>query len=314
MGNANGTSTKEFVLVGFSEAPSLQRLLFAVFLLVYVITVIGNLAIILTYQSSAELRTPMYFFLANFSFLEICYISTTVPRLLSSLLLQDKSISFLGCVAQMFCFLLLGGTECYMLAAMAYDRYNAVCHPLLYGVIMNRRTCLGLIFVSWASGAVNSFIHTALTFTLSFCGANAIDHFFCDIPPLLDLACSPTETNEIVLLVACGCVIVSAFLLTIASYGLIVSAILHIKSSSGRKKAFSTCASHLIVVTMFYGSAIFMYFRPKSSYSMGRDRLIAALYAFIAPLLNPFIYSLRNNDVKAAAKKTLCRTFLVQRY
>ncbi|XP_077312279.1 olfactory receptor 5V1-like [Lithobates pipiens] len=313
MRNMSETLMEEFILVGFSEAPTLQHFLFSVFLFIYIITVIGNLSIILAYRFSSGLHTPMYFFLANFSFLEICYISTTVPKLLSSLLLGNKSISFLGCVAQMFCFLLLGGTECYMLAAMAYDRYNAICHPLLYGVVMNKRTCLGLIAVSWISGAINSLTHVVLTFTLSFCGAKTINHFFCDIPPLLDMACSATEINEIVLLVACGCVIVSAFLLTITSYVHIISAVLNIKSTSGRKKAFSTCASHLIVVTMFYGSAIFMYFRPKSSYSMNKDRLIAALYAFIAPLLNPFIYSLRNNDVKVAVKKILCIVFLVQR-
>ncbi|XP_072283409.1 olfactory receptor 5V1-like [Pyxicephalus adspersus] len=306
--------TSDFILLGFSEVLTLQHLLFVVFLLIYIITMIGNLSIIFAYRFSTELHTPMYFFLANFSFLEICYISTTVPKLLSSLLLQIKFITFLGCVSQMFCFLLLGGTECYMLAAMAYDRYNAICHPLLYGIIMNKRTCLGLITISWVSGAINSLIHTVLTFTLSFCGANTINHFFCDIPPLLDLACSPTAMNEIVLLVACGCVIVSAFLLTIASYVRIISAILNIKTNSGRKKAFSTCASHLIVVTMFYGSAIFMYFRPKSSYSMNKDRLIAALYAFIAPLFNPFIYSLRNNDVKGAVTKILCRILVVKKY
>lgn len=310
----NETSIKEFILVGFSKAPNIQRLLFVVFLFIYIITVIGNLSIIFAYKFTSELQTPMYFFLAHFSFLEICYVSTTVPKLLSSLLLQNQSISFPGCIAQMFCFVLLGGTECCMLAAMAYDRYNAICHPLLYGIIMRKSICLGLLAISWTCGAINSLIHTSLTFSLSFCGAHAINHFFCDIPPLLDLACSTTEMNEIVLLVACACVIVSAFLLTIASYVSIISAVLKIKSNSGRKNAFSTCASHLIVVTMFYGSAIFMYFRPKSSYSMNKDRLIAALYAFIAPLLNPFIYSLRNSDMKLAVKKISFQIFQVQKY
>ncbi|KAM9299314.1 olfactory receptor 5V1-like [Gastrophryne carolinensis] len=313
MGINNETSIKGFVLVGFSVTPALQHLLFVVFLFIYITTVMGNLSIILAYRSMSSLHTPMYFFLANFSFLEICYISTTVPKMLSNLLQNDKAISFLGCVVQMFCFLLLGGTECYMLAVMAYDRYNAICHPLLYGVIMNRRTCLQLIAVSWVSGGINSLIHTTLTFSLSFCGASAINHFFCDIPPLLDMACSSTQVNEIVLLVACGCVIVSAFLLTLASYTHIITTILHIKSSTGRKKAFSTCTSHLIVVTMFYGSAIFMYFRPKSSYSLDQDRIIAALYAFFAPLLNPFIYSLRNNEMKVAVKKIFGKIFLVRR-
>ncbi|KAG9482383.1 hypothetical protein GDO78_011197, partial [Eleutherodactylus coqui] len=299
----NQSSTVDFILLGFSGAPALQHLLFAVFLLIYVITMMGNISLVFAYKLTPTLRTPMYFFLANFSFLEICYISTTVPKMLSNILSAHKTISFSGCAIQMYCFVLLGGTECYLLAVMAYDRYNAICHPLLYGTIMNKRTCIQLVAISWIGGAINSLIHTSLMFTLSFCGDNELNHFFCDIPPVMQLACTATKINEIVLLVACGCVIVSSFTLTIVSYTHIITTVLNIKSTSGRKKAFSTCTSHLIVVTMFYGSAIFMYFRPKSSYSMDQDRVISALYAFIAPLLNPFIYSLRNADVKAAVRK-----------
>ncbi|CAJ0944306.1 unnamed protein product [Ranitomeya imitator] len=214
---------------------------------------------------------------------------------------------------QMYCFLLLGGTECYLLAVMAYDRYNAICHPLLYGTDMDKRTCIQLVAISWIGGAINSLTHTILTFRLPFCRDNRINHFFCDIPPVMQLACTSTTKNQIVLFVACGCVIVSSFILTIISYTHIITTVLKIKSTSGRKKAFSTCTSHLIVVTLFYGSATFMYFRPKSSYSMNQDRVVSALYAFVAPLLNPFIYSLRNGDVKAAVRKIVCLVIL-QRY
>ncbi|XP_040277864.1 olfactory receptor 5V1-like [Bufo bufo] len=302
----NQTTIKDFILLGYSGSPVLQHLLFVAFLLIYVTTMMGNISIVLAYRLTPSLHTPMYFFLANLSFLEICYISASVPKMLSNFLSTHKTISFSGCVIQMYCFLLLGGAECYLLAVMAYDRYNAICRPLVYGTIMNKRTCIQLVSVSWIVGAVNSLLHTVLTFSLSFCGNNKINHFFCDIPPIMQLACTPTDINEIVLLVACGCVIVSSFILTIMSYTHIISTVLNIKSTSGRKKAFSTCTSHLMVVTLFYGSAIFMYFRPKSSHSMDQDKVISALYAFIAPLFNPFIYSLRNSDVKAAVKKIMC--------
>ncbi|XP_056397716.1 olfactory receptor 5V1-like [Hyla sarda] len=301
----NQTMIKDFILLGFTGAPVQQHLLFAVFFLIYITTMMGNISIVVAYRLTPSLHTPMYFFLANLSFLEICYISATVPKMLSNFLSVHKTIPISGCAIQMYCFILLGGTECYLLAVMAYDRYNAICHPLLYGTIMNKRRCVQLVTISWMGGAVNSLIHTLLTFNLSFCGNNKINHFFCDIPPIMQLACTATKTNEIVLLVACGCVIVSSFLLTLTSYTHIITTVLNIKSTSGRKKAFSTCTSHLIVVTLFYGSAIFMYFRPKSSYTMDQDRVISTLYAFIAPLLNPFIYSLRNSDVKAALEKVL---------
>ncbi|XP_073441785.1 olfactory receptor 5V1-like [Dendrobates tinctorius] len=309
----NQTSIKDFILLGFSGAPVLQQLLFALFLLIYIITIMGNISIILAYRLTSSLHTPMYFFLANLSFLEICYISTTVPKMLSNFLATHKTISFSGCVIQMYCFLLLGGTECYLLAVMAYDRYNAICHPLLYGTNLNKIICIQLVAASWIGGTINSLIHTILTFSLPFCRDNQINHFFCDIPPVMQLACTSTMKNEIVLLVACGCVIVSSFILTIISYTHIITTILNIKTTLGRKKAFSTCTSHLIIITLFYGSAIFMYFRPKSSYSMDHDRVVSALYAFVAPFLNPFIYSLRNSDVKAAVRKIVCLVVL-QRY
>ncbi|KAM5140349.1 olfactory receptor 5V1-like [Mantella aurantiaca] len=308
----NATAFTEFLLAGLSDVSELQFLLFGLFFTIYVITLLTNIAVIVITRLSPNLRTPMYFFLANFSFLEMCYVSSTVPKMLSNFLAERKTISYGGCLAQMYLFLLLGGTECYMLAAMAYDRYNAICHPLLYSLVLSRRTCIQLICGAWIIGAVNALIHTALTFTLPFC-ANKIDHFFCDIPPLLKLACTNTWANEMVVFLISGSVIVGSFILTMISYVKIISAILNIKLSSGRRKAFSTCASHFAVVMIFYGSGIFMYFRPKSSYSMDQDRLIAVMYTIVAPLLNPFIYTCRNSDVKVAVNKLVVKILKTHR-
>ncbi|KAM4703163.1 olfactory receptor 5AP2-like [Rhinophrynus dorsalis] len=311
MDSDNHTMFSQFILVGLSEMPELQHLLFIVFLCIYVITVFGNMSMIFAYMLSPNLHTPMYFYLANFSFLEICYISSTLPKMLSNLIAEPKAISFNGCIIQMFWFVLLGGTECYMLAAMAYDRYNAICHPLLYNIIMNKGTCIRLIAGSWLIGAVNSLIHTVLTFSLSFC-THKINHFFCDIPPLLKLACTNTRNNELVLVVGCFFVIVGSFILTMSSYTLIIINILNIHSVSGRTKAFSTCTSHLMVVTIFYGSATFMYFRSKTNYVINIDKLLSVMYAVIVPLLNPFIYSLRNSDVKLAVRNIVYKRIVVR--
>ncbi|CAN2388158.1 Olfactory receptor, partial [Pristimantis euphronides] len=284
------------------------------FLSIYAIAILGNLSIILAYNCSLNLQTPMYFFLANFAFLDICYISTTLPNMLSNFLSQHKIISFYGCLVQLYFLMLLGSTECYILAAMAYDRYNAICQPLLYINIMNKESCVKYIFGSWFIGVVNSIIHTTLTFTLPFCGSNMINYFFCDIPPLLNLAYADTWINELTTFVIGGFVTMGSLLLTMISYANIIHTILKIHSSSGRKKAFSTCishfikafstcTSHLIVVTIFYGSGSVMYLRPKSSYGTDEDKFISLMYTIIAPLLNPFIYSLRNNDVINAVRR-----------
>ncbi|KAM4703161.1 olfactory receptor 8H3-like [Rhinophrynus dorsalis] len=300
----NETAITEFILVGLSENPDIQVLLFIVFLCIFVITLLGNTAIIFAYMFISDLHTPMYFFLTNFSFLEICYVSSTVPKLLTNLLTDNDTISFSNCAVQMYFVLLLGGAEFYMLAAMAYDRYNAICQPLLYSIIMHKRACIQLIAGSWLIGAVNSLIHTVLTFSLPFC-ANKIHHFFCDVPPLLNLACTDTWINELAVFVIAGSVIFGSFILTMSSYTKIISTILHINSTTSRKNAFSTCTSHFIVVTIFYSSSSFMYFRPRSSYAMDRDRAVSIMYTVIAPLLNPFIYTLRNRDVKVAVIKKI---------
>ncbi|XP_018408133.1 PREDICTED: olfactory receptor 5V1-like, partial [Nanorana parkeri] len=296
----NQTTITEFILAGFSETPNLNIFLSISFILVYVVTMLGNMLIILAYKISPNLHTPMYFLLANFSFLEICYVSDTCPKLLSNSLSEDKSISFYGCIAQMYCGLLFAGTEFYILATMAYDRYSAICRPLLYNMIMNKISCIQLIAASWAIGATNAVIHTALTFSLPFCRSNKINHFYCDIPPLLKLACTNTRVNELAVFVISGGVIFGSFILIMISYTKIISAVLQIKSVPGRKKAFSTCTSHLMAVTMFYGSIFFVYFKPKSKYDAEQDRVVSVIYTTIAPLLNPFIYSIRNNTMKGA--------------
>ncbi|XP_069802692.1 olfactory receptor 5AR1-like [Dendropsophus ebraccatus] len=301
----NCTTPTTFNLVGLSDIPSVQIILFAMFLLIYVIAIVGNLSIILAYRYSSNLHTPMYFFLANFSFLDICYISTTVPNMLSNFLSEHKTITFYGCVVQLFFLMLLGSTECYILAAMAYDRYNAICQPLLYTNIMNKESCEKYIMGSWFIGIVNSIIHTTLTFTLPFCGSNMINYFFCDIPPLLSLVYTETWINELTTFVIGGFVTMGSLLLIMISYANIIFTILKIHSSSGRRKASSTCVSHFTVVTIFYGSGFFVYLKPRSNYIMEYDRLIAIMYTVITPLLNPFIYSLRNSDVKDAARKII---------
>ncbi|OCT72734.1 olfactory receptor 1020 [Xenopus laevis] len=306
MDKGNGTPVTEFILVGLSEIPELQQYLFCIFLCIYIITVLGNASIILIYKFSLSLHTPMYFYLSNFSFLEICYVSTSSPKMLQNMLAEKKRISFYGCFTQIYGIVHLAGTEFYVLAAMAYDRYNAICHPLLYRIIMNKAVCIKLLVGSWVIGAANALVHTLLTHTLSFC-SNKVNHIFCDVPPLLKLACTDTWINEIVMYIIGGSVTGGAFILIIISYIQIISTILTIHSATGRKKAFSTCTSHLTVVTIFYGSIFFMYLRPKSSYAMHHDTVVAIMYTIIAPLLNPFIYSLRNNDVKSAVRKLLNR-------
>ncbi|XP_071969572.1 olfactory receptor 5G9-like [Engystomops pustulosus] len=300
--NINYTIVTRFILLGFSGITNHQVFLFPIFLCTYIITVCGNLTVIITYKLSPSLHTPMYFFLAHFAFLEILYVSCTVPKMLSDLLSECKVISFSGCAIQMYCVLLFGGTECYMLAAMAYDRYNAICHPLLYTVIMSDITCIRHVVGSYVIGAANALIHTAFTFSLPFCGSNEIDHFFCDVPPVLELSCQDIWVNVLVVFVVAGCVIIGSFIVTIISYVEIISKILQLQSASGREKSFATCSSHLIVVTIFYGSAIFMYFTPRSSNRDGKNSVVSLMYTVIAPLLNPFIYSLRNRDVKSNIK------------
>ncbi|KAM4808034.1 olfactory receptor 5V1-like [Rhinophrynus dorsalis] len=303
--SVNLTITTDFLILALSDLPKVKVLLFCILLLIYVLTLAGNVTIIFVTQQDKNLHKPMYFFLCNLSFLDICYTSTTMPKMLQVLLIERKSISFFGCIAQMYFFITFVGTECVLLCVMSYDRFLAICHPLQYTLLMNPTVCIILAGISWLSGLLNSFVHTVFTFHLNFCGSKKINYFFCDIPPLLSLSCEDTSINE-TLLLSIGVLIGWApFLCIIASYIYIIFTIIKIRSTDGRQKAFSTCVSHLTVVVIYYGSAIFSYVRPVSTYSLKKDRLISVLYSVVSPMLNPLIYTLKNQDVKNAMDREI---------
>uniref|UniRef100_A0A8C8RC32 Olfactory receptor n=1 Tax=Pelusios castaneus TaxID=367368 RepID=A0A8C8RC32_9SAUR len=299
----NQTMIMEFIFLGFSNHPNLQVLFFLVFLVIYTITLLGNTLILTLTRSDPTLHTPMYFFLSNLSFLDICYSSATVPIMLINFFQSRKTISYAGCIAQLFFLITCAGTECVLLAVMAYDRYVAICSPLNYSSIMSKRLCVQLAGFSWGCGLVNSLVHTLLTSVIVICKSNQLAHFFCDVPLLLKLSCSDTYVNEAVLHLASAVIGLSPCLFTVVSYGHIICAILKIRSAQGRFKAFSTCTSHLIVVIIFYGTSNFNYNRPSSGYSLDIDTLVSSLYCIVTPMLNPVIYSLRNKEVKDALKK-----------
>ncbi|XP_006128346.3 olfactory receptor 10C1-like [Pelodiscus sinensis] len=309
----NDTSMGKFVLLGFSNHPDLNLMLFMVFLCLYIITVLGNLLIIVVINVDPALHTPMYFFLRNLSFLEICYTSVTVPKMLANFLAEDKSISFFSCAVQLYFFLFFAVTECFLLGSMAYDRYSAICNPLRYTAVMDKKVCNKLAASSWISGILVALGHTAFIFQLPFCGSHVIDHFFCEIQPLLKLVCRDTYWNEIQIIVAAAFVLLIPFLLIMVSYVCIISTILKMQSAEGRRRAFSTCSSHLIVVTLFYGTALVMYVRPKSSFSAEVNKLLSLFYSVFTPIVNPIIYSLRNKEVKDALRKTGMKVFHPQK-
>lgn len=301
----NITLVSQFILVGFPTAPWLQVLLFSLFLVVYLLVVIENLAIMLTVWVTGSLHKPMYYFLSSLSFLEVWYVSVTVPKMLDGFLLQRRCISFIGCMTQLYFFISLACTECVLLAAMACDRYVAICHPLRYPVIMTTGHCVQLVAFSYMSGFMVSVFKVYFISHVTFCGSNVMNHFFCDISPILKLACKDMSTAELVDFALAVVILVFPLTTTILSYVYIVSAILRIPSTQGRKKAFSTCASHLTVVIIYYTAMIFMYVRPRAIASFNSNKLISAVYAVLTPMLNPFIYCLRNQEVKNAIKKTV---------
>ncbi|XP_053217404.1 olfactory receptor 5V1-like [Podarcis raffonei] len=303
----NETALTEFLILGFSGLQELQLLLFSFFLITYICTLVGNISIITIACLDPQLHTPMYFFLGNLSFLDICYTSTNVPQMLVHLLSEKKSIPYASCITQLYFFASFVGTECILLAAMAYDRFVAICHPLHYTATMKKGFCLQLSGACWASGFLNSAVHTYFTFQLPFCGVNQLNYFFCDIPPLLKISCGDTSLNEIILLVIGVFIGWTPFVCIVLSYVYIISTILKIRSSEGRVKAFSTCASHLTIVLLYYGSSIFTYVRPISTYSLDKDRIISVIYSIVTPMLNPLIYTLRNKDIKGALKKIFMR-------
>uniref|UniRef100_A0A8D1HE12 Olfactory receptor n=1 Tax=Sus scrofa TaxID=9823 RepID=A0A8D1HE12_PIG len=303
------TLKMKFFLVGFSDHPELQGALFAVFLFIYSVTLMGNLGMILLITTSAPLHTPMYFFLCVLSFIDACYSSVIAPKLLADLLSDEKTISYDGCVAQLYFFCSLVDMESFLLAAMAYDRYVAIRSPLLYSVIMSKRICCQLAFGAFLGGTVSSVIHTTNTFYLSFC-SREINHFFCDISPLFSLSCSDTYIHDVVLVVFASLVEAICLLTVLLSYVCIIAAILKTGSAQGRRKGFSTCASHLTVVTIYHGTLIFTYLRPSAGHSLDIDKVTSVFYTLIIPMLNPLIYSLRNKDVKNAFRKMMSRKLL----
>ncbi|XP_060111078.1 olfactory receptor 5V1-like [Heteronotia binoei] len=299
----NQTSFTECILLGFINIKQGKIFLFVFLLTLYTICFLGNSFLITVVLLNQTLHTPMYFFLGNLSFLDICYISVTVPKMLAGLWTESPSISFLGCAAQMYFFVTLVGTEGFLLASMALDRYFAICCPLAYTSLMNKWICLQLSVISWICGFLNASLHTTLTFHLFFCQSNKINHFFCDIPPLLSISCSDTSVNEVALLTIGVFVGLSPFFFTLFSYAFILHAILSNQQKGKSHKAISTCVSHLTVVILFYGSSIFTYVRPTSSYSLERDQFVGVLYSVLTPTLNLLIYSLRNKEVKLAMRK-----------
>ncbi|XP_033018389.1 olfactory receptor 5V1-like [Lacerta agilis] len=295
----------EFIFLGFSGVHEGQSILFLLFLTIYLFTLVGNSTIFTLIQLDSHLHSPMYFFLSHLSCLDICYSSVTVPKILVNFLRQRHTISYNQCMAQMFFLMTFAGSECALLAVMAYDRYAAICQPLRYAHLMSRRVCVPLATASWIWGFLDSAIHTALATNVTFCGASQIHHIFCDVPPLLKIACSDTYVNEMALHAASIFVGISPFLLVVISYIFILSAILRIRSNTGRHKAFSTCAAHLVVVIIYFGMANVNYNRPSAGYSLEVDTLVSTLYCIITPMLNPLIYSLRNKEVKEALRKVL---------
>ncbi|XP_074985074.1 olfactory receptor 8U9-like [Caretta caretta] len=305
MEEGNHSEATEFILSGLTDHPELQVPLFGVFLLIYGITLVGNGGMILLITIDPRLHTPMYFFLSNLSFCDLCFSSIIFPKMLLNFLAERKSISYTACAVQMYLSIAFGDVECLLLAVMAYDRYVAICNPLLYTVTMSRHLCKQLVAGVYAVGVVDSMINTCCTFRLSFCSSNIINHFFCDVLPLLALSCSDTRINEIVMFASMCCIQVISFVTVLLSYVYITSTILQMRTAEGRHKAFSTCSFHLTAVVLFYGTLLFMYLRPTSSYSTDTDKVASVFYTLVIPMLNPLIYSLRNTEVKDALRKAM---------
>ncbi|EHB04006.1 Olfactory receptor 1102 [Heterocephalus glaber] len=294
-----------FTLTGFTDDFDLQVFLFSLFLAVYLFTLAGNLGLVTLVISDICLHKPMYYFLSVLSFLDACYSTVVTPKMLVNFLTKDKTILFLGCATQMLLFVALGSTECFLLAAMAYDCYVAIYHPLLYSVRMSPKVYVPLITASYAAGIVHAMVHTVATFSLSFCGSKEIRHVFCDIPPLLTISCSDTHTNQLLLFYFVGAIEVVTILIVLISCGFILLAILRIHCAEGWRRVFSICGSHLGGVSIYHGTILFTYVRPSSSYPSERDMVVSTFCTIVIPMLNPIIYSLRNKEVKEAMQKLL---------
>ncbi|XP_004648354.1 olfactory receptor 6F1-like [Octodon degus] len=314
MDGANQTTVTEFIFLGFPGSPSLRLTLFVAFLSVYLLSLMGNSLIIFLVLMDSTLQTPMYIFLGNLSFLEVWYTTATVPKLLATCLSKVVTISVPGCIAQLYFFFSMGATECFLLAAMAYDRYVAICSPLRYSLLMNAQICLRFTSGSWVGGFCATLPTTILISHLNFCGPQKINHFFCDSDPVFKLSCTDTFFVEALSYTFSSAVILSSFLLTISSYGNIVATVIRLSSREARKKTFSTCASHLTVVTIYYGTIIFAYVRPPAKYNFTIGKVVSVFYCVVTPLVNPLIYALRNREVKKAFRKCFVpKTFLLTR-
>ncbi|XP_029775472.1 olfactory receptor 5C1 [Suricata suricatta] len=294
----------EFILLGITDHWDLRVTLFLIFLPVYLVSLLGNVGMVLLIHVDARLHTPMYFFLANLSLLDACYSSAIAPKMLVDLLRYRATIPYTACALQMFVFAGLADAECCLLAAMAYDRYVAIGNPLLYTTAMSQRVCLALVGASGLGGAVSAFVHTTFTFRLNFCRSREVNSFFCDIPPLLAISCNDTSLNELLLFAVCGFIQTATVLVIAVSYGFIAGAVIRMPSAESCRRAASTCGSHLTAVAMLYGTLTFMYLRPSSSYALDTDKMASVFYTLVIPALNPLIYSLRNKEVKEAARRT----------
>ncbi|XP_044127266.1 olfactory receptor 12D1-like [Bufo gargarizans] len=303
MEELNETIITEFIILGITDVLWLQVVLFVTFLIFYLCSCIGNLSIVTVVITDHVLHTPMYFLLANLSLLDFFYATTTVPKMLSGLIMEDKKISFQGCITQLYMFHFLGCTEVMLLASMSYDRYVAICNPLRYHILMARAMCLQLAFTSWLVGSLYSLTHTIMTSRLPFCKMNKITHFCCDIKPLLKLACTDTHLNESLVNIVTGTLALGTFVMVVISYTFIGIHLQNIRSEQGRRKAFSTCTSHLTVVVILFGTVFCTYLRPVTKDSLEQDRITGILFTVITPALNPIIYSLRNKEVKRAFKR-----------
>ncbi|XP_074132019.1 olfactory receptor 5AL1-like [Sminthopsis crassicaudata] len=305
MAASNHSSLPEFILLGLTNRKDLQVLFFWVFLIIYMIGSVGNLGLIVLIQISPQLHTPMYFFLSHLAFVDFCYTSSVTPNMLVNFMQEVKRITFFACAIQVALFISFVVCEIFLLSVMAYDRYVAICNPLLYTIVMSQKTCISMVISTYIYSFFVGILQSTVTFHLSFCDSNVINHFYCDDVPLVALACSDTHVKEILLFVIAGFNSLFSLLIVLISYLLIFLSILRMNSAKGRQKAFSTCSSHLICITIFYGTIIFMYLQPKSSHSLDTDKIASVFYTVIIPLLNPFIYSLRNKEVKNALQKVI---------
>ncbi|XP_074854676.1 olfactory receptor 5F1-like [Carettochelys insculpta] len=312
MAGDNDTAVSEFILLAFMDSPDLLVPIFTLFLTIYIITLVGNLGMITLIFVDTQLHTPMYFFLSNLAFVDFCYSSTIAPKAMENFLAEKKTISFTGCFVQLYVFIALVSAECMLLAIMAYDRYVAICNPLLYTTVISWGLCLRMTAGAYALCLLNSMLLTILMSHLSFCHTSVINHFFCDSPPLLKLSCSNTHLIETLIFITAGVNTLSSILIILTSYIYIISAILRIPSTQGRHKAFSTCTSHLMAVTLFYGTGFFVYLQPSSSFTHIQNQVMSVFCTLVIPMLNPLIYSLRNKEVKAALQRLMGRIFFFQ--